>query len=185
MIETLTKKSRVTWSLIKSLQTGLLLTTGLAGFMSARCPVFNLPTILGLTASLFLAISGSTVLNMWYDRDIDARMARTCHRPLPAGLVEPKEALLLGLLLAASGTGWALLIDPLYGLVVIAGLFFDVGVYTVWLKRRNGLVDHLGRDRRGDARVGWTYIGVGRDRLDRAGALPGGVVLDPHPYHDF
>ncbi len=137
MIETLSRKSQVAWALIKSLQTGLLLTTGLAGFMSARCPVFNLPTILGLTASLFLAISGSTVLNMWYDRDIDARMVRTCNRPLPAGEADPREALLLGLLLAASGTGWALLIDPLYGVVVIAGLFFDVGVYTIWLKRRN------------------------------------------------
>jgi protoheme IX farnesyltransferase len=50
--------------------------------------------------------------------------------------VEPKEAFLLGLLLAASGVGWALLIDPLYGVVVAAGLVFDVGVYTLWLKRR-------------------------------------------------
>ena len=39
-------KLRLYWPLIKSLQTGLLLSTGLAGYMSARCPVFNIPTLL-------------------------------------------------------------------------------------------------------------------------------------------
>jgi heme o synthase len=124
------------WPLIKSLQTGLLLATGLSGYMSARCPVFNLPTLLGITGSLFLAISGSTVLNMWYDRDIDARMWRTCWRPLPAQKVTPPQALRFGLLLSILGMGWALLLDGLYGSIVFAGLFFDVVVYTLWLKRR-------------------------------------------------
>jgi protoheme IX farnesyltransferase len=129
-------KSRLYWSLIKSLQTGLLLTTGLAGYMSARCPVLNWPTLLALAGSLFLSISGSTVLNMWYDRDLDARMQRTCWRPLPSGRVSPREALILGVALSSLGVGWALTVDPLYGAVVCAGLFFDVVVYTVWLKRR-------------------------------------------------
>jgi protoheme IX farnesyltransferase len=124
------------WSLTKSLQTGLLLTTGLAGYMSARCPVLNWDTLLGLGISLFLAISGSTVLNMWYDRDIDARMERACWRPLPAMEVSPGEALALGLVLSAVGVVLALALDVLYGLVVAAGLFFDVVVYTIWLKRR-------------------------------------------------
>ncbi len=75
-------KLRRYWPLIKSLQTGLLLATGLAGYMSARCPVFNLGTITGLATSLFLSISGSTILNMWWDRDIDAKMGRTQKRPL-------------------------------------------------------------------------------------------------------
>ena len=124
------------WPLIKSLQTALLLTTGLAGYMSARCPVLNFSTLLALAGSLFLAISGSTVLNMWYDRDIDANMERTCWRPLPSNQVEPQEALILGLALSALGVGWALVMAPLYGFVVFAGLFFDVVVYTIWLKRR-------------------------------------------------
>ena len=66
--------SRRYFPLIKSLQTGLLLATGLTGFMSARCPVMHWTTLLALAGSLFLAISGSTVLNMWHDRDIDAQM---------------------------------------------------------------------------------------------------------------
>jgi protoheme IX farnesyltransferase len=122
--------------LIKSLQTGLLLSTGLAGYMTARCPVTHWPTLLGLLGSLFLAISGSTVLNMWYDRDIDLRMPRTQKRPLPSGEIRPRTALLWGLALSAAGVGWALILAPLYGAVVFAGLFFDVAVYTIWLKRR-------------------------------------------------
>ena len=122
--------------LIKSLQTALLLITGLAGYMSARCPVHNIPTVLGLTGSLLLSISGSTVLNMWYDRDIDAIMPRTSKRPLSTGETKPKEALTFGLIISATGIGWALLLDPLYGVIVFAGLFFDVVVYTIWLKRR-------------------------------------------------
>lgn len=129
-------KIKLYGSLIKSLQTGLLLLTGLAGYMSARCPYTNWQTVLGLTGSLFVAISGSTVLNMWYDRDIDARMRRTAGRPIPSGRVSAREALRLGLVLSALGVGWAVALDPLYGFVVFAGLFFDVVVYTIWLKRR-------------------------------------------------
>jgi len=124
------------WPLVKGLQTGLLLATGLAGYMSARCPIFNLGTISALAGSLFLAISGSTVLNMWWDRDIDARMARTKKRPTTSGLVGAREALRLGLVLSVLGVGWSVGVDPLYGLVVFAGLFFDVVVYSMWLKRR-------------------------------------------------
>lgn len=122
--------------LIKSLQTGLLLATGLAGFMSIRCPVYNIGTILAMMGSLFLAISGSTILNMWYDRDIDEKMQRTHERPIPAGLVSAEESLQVGLIISVLGVGWALILQPLYGVIVFAGLFFDVVVYTIWLKRR-------------------------------------------------
>ena len=129
-------KFRLYRPLIKGLQTGLLLATGLAGYMSARCPIFHIPTLLGLAGSLFLAISGSTVLNMWWDRDIDAVMGRTKKRPTSAGTVTPAETLRLGLILSVLGVGWAVAMDPLYGLIVFAGLFFDVVVYSMWLKRR-------------------------------------------------
>ncbi len=129
-------KFRLYWPLIKPLQTGLLLATGLAGYMSARCPIFHVGTLLGLSGSLFLAISGSTVLNMWWDRDIDARMGRTQKRPTSAGTVTPLATLRLGFILSILGVGWAVLMHPLYGLVVFSGLFFDVVVYSIWLKRR-------------------------------------------------
>jgi protoheme IX farnesyltransferase len=129
-------KFRAYWPLIKSLQTGLLVTTGVAGYMSARCPVFNLWTIAGLLVSLFLSISGSTILNMWWDRDIDSKMKRTQKRPLATGQVSHQEALRLGLFLSLLGVGFAVAMDALFGLIIFAGLFFDVVVYSIWLKRR-------------------------------------------------
>ena len=132
----LATKFRLYWSLTKPLQTGLLLATGLAGYMSARCPIFHIGTLLGVTGSLFLAIAGSTVLNMWWDRDIDAKMGRTKKRPTSSGQVTENEVLRLGLLLSLLGVGLAVAIDALYGLIVFAGLFFDVVVYSIWLKRR-------------------------------------------------
>jgi protoheme IX farnesyltransferase len=132
----LRSKLHLYWKLIKSLQTGLLLFTGLTGYMSCRCPVTNWQVLLPLTGSLFLAISGSTVLNMWYDRDIDKQMSRTCNRPLPTGQISSSETLLFGLTLIVLGVIWAVLLDPLFGIVVFAGIFFDVLIYTMWLKRR-------------------------------------------------
>jgi protoheme IX farnesyltransferase len=132
------QKSKIAlyWSLTKPLQSGLLLATGLAGYMSARCPVFNVGTILGSAGSLFLAIAGSTVLNMWWDRDIDAKMGRTQKRATSSGAVTENEVLRVGLILSVIGVGWAVAMDALYGLIVFAGLFFDVVVYSIWLKRR-------------------------------------------------
>lgn len=132
----ITTKLAMFWSLTKPSQSGLLLATGLAGYMSARCPVFNISTILGLSISLFLAIAGSTLLNMWWDRDIDAKMGRTQKRVTSKGLVSDKEVLMVGVLISVIGIGWALALDALYGVVVFAGWFFDVVVYSMWLKRR-------------------------------------------------
>jgi protoheme IX farnesyltransferase len=120
----------------KSLQTGLLLLTGLAGYMSARCPVLTWQTLGALTGSLYLAISGSTILNMVLDRDIDAVMPRTCNRPLPNGRVSVREAAILGIMMSIAGVGWAYLLSPLLGFIVLAGVIFDVIVYTLCLKRR-------------------------------------------------
>jgi len=128
-------KFRLYWPLIKSLQTGLLLMTGLAGYLSAHAPV-HWNNFLQMIPSLFLAISGSTILNMWWDRDIDAKMKRTHKRPTSAGQVTPVEVLRLGLIISIIGIGWAFWVNLLYGLVVFAGLFFDVVIYSIWLKPR-------------------------------------------------
>lgn len=134
-VNALAAKLRAYWSLVKCLQTGLLVITGMAGYVSARPPL-AWGNLIALAASLFLAISGSTMLNMLYDADIDARMRRTVRRPLPMQRVGRGETLVLGLACAALGVGWAVAVAPLYGAVVLAGLFFDSMVYTVWLKRR-------------------------------------------------
>lgn len=134
-MKTITAKFRLYWPLVKGLQTGLLLATGIAGYMSAHGKA-DLLTLLMLSGSLFLSISGSTVLNMWWDRDIDSKMRRTQKRPTTNGSVTPDEALRLGLSLSILGVGWAVAVNTLFGLVVFAGIFFDVVVYSMWLKRR-------------------------------------------------
>jgi protoheme IX farnesyltransferase len=120
--------------LIKTLQTGLLLATGIAGYFSSHIPV-HIPTLIAMSLSLFLAIGGSTVMNMWYDHDIDAKMQRTHKRPAASGELTRQEVFTVGMIISILGMGWAILIAPLYGLIVFAGWFFDVVIYTLWLKR--------------------------------------------------
>ena len=178
---TLLTKFRLYWPLTKSMQTGLLLSTGLAGYMSARCPVMHWYTFLGLAVSLFLAIAGSTIINMWYDRDIDARMKRTCTRPLASGQVTPNEALRLGLVLSAAGVGLAVAMSPLFGLVVFAGLFFDVIVYTIWLKRRTAWAILWGGISGGMPILAGRVLGMGQ--IDGVGILLSLAVLFWIPTH--
>jgi protoheme IX farnesyltransferase len=123
--------------LIKGLQTFLLLTTGIAGFLSVHPAKVPTIVILPMAVSLFLAISGSTVLNMWFDRDIDAIMVRTCNRPLATQSIAPRNALIFGLVLSVIGIIWAFVLSPIYGLLIFAGAFVDVFIYTLWLKRRS------------------------------------------------
>jgi heme o synthase len=124
------------WKLLKSLQTGLLTLTGIAGYMSASCPFTHWTTMTCLVLSLLLSIGGSTVLNMCFDRDIDQVMNRTHHRPLVEGKIPPHNALLLGIVLSGFGVLLGVFMHPIYGSILLTGIFFDVLVYTIWLKRR-------------------------------------------------
>lgn len=169
------------WPLIKSLQTGLLLATGIAGYLSVHSPNGSWRIAAGMVGSLFLAISGSTVLNMAYDRDIDAVMQRTCWRPLPKGLVSVREATLLGLALSAVGVGWALALAPLYGAIVFAGLFFDAVVYTVWLKRRTPYAILIGGLAGGMPVLAGRALAIGQ--IDLVGAMLALGVLCWIPTH--
>ncbi len=124
------------WPLIKARQTALLTLTGLAGYLSTHPSPGQWPTLLTLAVSLVLAISGSTVLNMWCDRDIDAKMTRTSERPLSTGLTPPRAGLWLGAILVALGLGAALALSPLCAALAVVGICLELGVYTLWLKRR-------------------------------------------------
>ncbi len=172
---------RLYWPLIKSLQTGLLIVTGLAGYMSARCPIFTWQTLLAVAGSLFLAVSGCTILNMVYDRDLDSKMKRTANRPLPSGKVDAGEALLVGLSLSWLGVAWAFALSPLYGVVVAAGLFFDAIVYTVWLKRRTPWSIVWGGISGGMPVLAGRALGL--ERIDAIGLLLALAVLFWIPTH--
>jgi protoheme IX farnesyltransferase len=76
------------------------------------------------------------VLNMWYDADIDAVMARTAMRPIPRGKVSPIEALVFGIFLAVGAVAVLALATNFAAAALLAvAILFYVIVYTAWLKR--------------------------------------------------
>ncbi|MFX0012975.1 MAG: heme o synthase [Promethearchaeota archaeon] len=124
--------------LIKSKQTFLLLYTAIfAYFISAWQAGFDLWAFLWFTVSLFFAISGSTLLNMYVDRDIDALMERTKQRPLPSRRIPPSTVLKHGILFTVAGTVVVGIFTNIITMIVVfLGFFFDVVVYSLLLKRR-------------------------------------------------
>jgi protoheme IX farnesyltransferase len=94
--------------------------------------------VIGLTALLCIAVGAGAAgaLNMWYDADIDARMARTAARPIPAGRLLPGEALAFGLTLATGAVAvLGLLVNVVAAALLALTIVFYVVVYTIWLKR--------------------------------------------------
>jgi protoheme IX farnesyltransferase len=114
----------------------LVVFTGLAGLLVAPG---TLHPVLAFTAILCIAVGAGAAgaINMWYDRDIDALMRRTARRPIPAGRIDPAEALGFGVTLAVFAV---VLMGLATNLAAAAGLAFSilfyVLVYTMWLKRR-------------------------------------------------
>jgi heme o synthase len=83
-----------------------------------------------------LASGGAGAVNHWYDRDIDAQMARTAGRPVPSGRVTPAAALRFGVALAGlSFLVLSVAVNLLSAFLALAGFLGYVFVYTVWLKR--------------------------------------------------
>jgi heme o synthase len=102
---------------------------------AGRLPGFGL-TVATLSG-LALASGGAAAINMWYDRDIDPIMHRTAGRPLPTGLVTPKQVLLFGILLGvASFVELAAFVNLTSALLAVAGYVYYAVIYTMLLKRR-------------------------------------------------
>ena len=94
--------------------------------------------VIAATALICIAVGAGAAgaLNMWYDADIDARMARTAARPIPAGRVAAGEALAFGLTLATgSVVVLGLLVNVVAAALLALTIAFYVVVYTMWLKR--------------------------------------------------
>ena len=96
------------------------------------------PLLVALTClGGYLSAGGAGAVNHWFDRDIDARMARTATRPIPSGRVSPRAALAFGCTLAGlSLLELSLTVNLLAAALSFAGFLGYVFVYTVWLKRR-------------------------------------------------
>ncbi len=85
----------------------------------------------------YLAAGGAGAVNHYYDRDLDAQMARTANRPIPAGRISPRAALIFGCTLAAASfVLMSLTLNVLAASLAFSGFVGYVGVYTIVLKRR-------------------------------------------------
>src|SRR5215212_6585294 len=83
-----------------------------------------------------LAAGGANAINMYVDRDIDAKMQRTQDRPLVTGVIQPRHALAFALVLEVAAFAvlwWGA--NLLSAVLAASAAAFYVGVYTLWLKR--------------------------------------------------
>jgi len=151
----------------------MVLVTTLMGYnlgLTGSADYFHL---IHLLIGTLLAAGGTLALNQYWERDVDARMARTRTRPLPAGRLQPLEALLLGGALTLLGTAYlAALVGTLAALVTAATAILYLFAYTP-LKQRSALCTLVGAvpgalppvagwaAARGDVALGaWVLFGV-------------------------
>jgi heme o synthase len=123
------------FALLKPRVMSLVIFTALTGLAIAPG---HIHPVVGFTALLCIAVGAGAAgaLNMWYDADIDARMTRTARRPVPAGRVQPGEALTFGLILSAfSVVTLGLMVNVASAALLAFTIFFYAVIYTMWLKR--------------------------------------------------
>jgi protoheme IX farnesyltransferase len=112
----------------------LLLVTTIAPMFVAGRPGWDL--VLVVFVGGYLMAGGANAVNMYLDRDIDDRMARTRLRPIPSGRMQPREVLAFGLLLATTATFLlARFVNVLTAALALGGFYAYVFLYTRWLKR--------------------------------------------------
>ncbi len=149
---------RLYWAVTDPRTVSLLAFTGLAAGLAAG-GLHQLPRLILISVSLALSSMGARAVANYIDRDIDALMERTRHRPLPMGLVDPEHAVMLGLSLMGLG----LLLAAPFGPVVVAlmalGLADNLLVYARLTKRTNPLSIVLGAPSGGaPALVGYVAV---------------------------
>jgi protoheme IX farnesyltransferase len=123
-------------ALLKPRVMSLVVFTALVGMVAAPG---SLHPLIGAVALLCIAVGAgaSGALNMWFDADIDARMARTAARPIPRGSVTPEEALAFGTVLSViSVMALGLFVNWVAAALLAFTIAFYVFIYTIWLKRR-------------------------------------------------
>ena len=116
----------------------LLLVTTIAPMYVAGSPGWKL--VLAVFVGGYLMAGGANAVNMYMDRDIDDRMARTRLRPIPSGRMHAEAVLAFGILCATTGTFLlAHVANVLTAALALAGFYTYVFIYTRWLKRNSPL----------------------------------------------
>jgi protoheme IX farnesyltransferase len=122
----------------------MILVTTCVGFYLASTGSMDTLRLLHTLLGTALAAGGTLALNQFLERDLDAKMERTRLRPLPAGRLQPAEALAFGTMVAVAGLLYlALAVNAVSALVTA----FTVGSYLFLytpLKRRTTLCSVVG-----------------------------------------
>ncbi len=123
-------------ALLKPRVMSLVVFTGVAGMIAAPGTIHPLLAVVAILC-IAVAAGASGAINMWYDRDIDALMHRTRERPIPAGRMQPGDALGFGIVLAVAAVAvMGLAVNCVASALLALSVLFYVFVYTMWLKRR-------------------------------------------------
>jgi protoheme IX farnesyltransferase len=122
--------------LLKPRVMSLVVMTGAVGYLLAPGPLDGLNFVAAISA-MAAAAGACGALNMWWDADIDAGMARTAMRPIPRGAVASRDALMLGLALAAlSVAAMVFRVNALSGALLALTIVIYIPFYTMGIKRR-------------------------------------------------
>jgi heme o synthase len=114
----------------------LVVFTGWVGLIMAPGTIELAPALIAVLC-IAVGAGASGAINMWYDRDIDQIMVRTANRPIPAGRINPWEALSFGVFLSVGSViVMALLVNQMAAILLALTILYYVFIYTVWLKRR-------------------------------------------------
>ena len=130
--------------LLKPRVVALIVLTTAAGFYLGSGSPLDLGRLALTLLGTALAAGGALAINQHLERDLDARMRRTSGRPLPAGRIEPLQALAFGVALVAAGLPLlTFAVDPIAGLVTTLTVGLYLFAYTP-LKRRSALCTVIG-----------------------------------------
>ena len=122
--------------LMKPHVTVLLLGTTVAAMAIAAQGLPPLGLVLATLLGGAMAAGSANCINCYIDRDIDQIMGRTQRRSLPAGKVQPTQALIFGITLGVgSFIILAVFVNLLSAILACSAILFYVFVYTIWLKR--------------------------------------------------
>ncbi|WP_341855362.1 heme o synthase [Brachybacterium sp. GPGPB12] len=156
----------------------LLITTIPTMFLAAG----GFPSLWLIIATMvggYLAAGGANALNMYLERDIDAKMKRTRKRPIPSGAVTPRAALIFGLTISAVSALWlGLLVNWVSAALAVGAILLYVVFYTMILKRRTSQnIVWGGIAGRMPVLIGWSAV-TGTVSWTAVFAVPGDLLLD-------
>ncbi len=124
------------WQLLKPRVMSLVVFTGITGMVMAPGEVHPLIAAIAILC-IALGSGAAGAINMWYERDIDAQMPRTKHRPIPMGRIAPDAAIEFAVFMAGTAVFlMAVAVNFVAAALLLSAILFYVFVYTVWLKPR-------------------------------------------------